>query len=76
MKDFVNQMRDSQFAISPNDNRYVNKGVLVGRYSDNLQVSILNCWARCGHWLYKSLTFFVLYDAYTGKKKIYLLKIS
>ena len=68
MKDFVNQMRDSQFAISPNENRYVNKGVLVGRYSDNLQVSILNCWARCDHWPYKSLTFFVLYDAYMGKR--------
>ena len=37
MKDFVIQIRDSQFAISSNDNRSENKGILVGKYSDNLQ---------------------------------------
>ena len=39
MKDYVNQMRDSQFAISRNENHSANTNVIVGRYSDSIQVS-------------------------------------
>ena len=41
MKDFTNQMRDSQFAISASDNDSYNKGIVIERFSDKPQVSWL-----------------------------------
>jgi len=37
MKDFTNQMRDSQFAISASDNDSYNKGIVIERFSDKPQ---------------------------------------
>merc|ERR1719447_2375590 len=34
MKDFTNQMRDSQFAISASDKDNLNKGIVIERFSD------------------------------------------
>ena len=39
MKDFTNQMRDSQFAISASDTENLNKGIVIERFSDKPQVS-------------------------------------
>ena len=38
MKDFVNQMRDSQFARTANDNNTNNRGLVVARFTDKIQV--------------------------------------
>ena len=40
MKDFVNHMRDSQFAVSSDKNKNVGAGVNVGRFSDAAEVSV------------------------------------
>jgi len=37
MKDYVNQMRDSQFAISRDEKQSADTNVIVGRYSDSIQ---------------------------------------
>ena len=42
MKDYVNQMRDSQFAISRDEKQSADTNqVIVGRYSDSIQVRFL-----------------------------------
>ena len=40
MKDFVNHMRDSQFAVSSDKNKNSGAGVNVGRFSDAAEVSV------------------------------------
>ena len=39
MKDFTNNMRDSQFAISANDKDNLSKGIVIERHSDKPHVS-------------------------------------
>ena len=39
MKDFTNQMKDSQFAINASDKDIHNKGIVMERFSDRPQVS-------------------------------------
>lgn len=41
MKDFVNHMRDSQFAIAANEKSEQSKGIVAGRYSEKFQVNLL-----------------------------------
>ena len=38
MKDFVNQMRDSQFSITASSSPSASKNILAGRHSDKVQV--------------------------------------
>ena len=39
MKDFTNNMRDSQFAISASDKDNLSKGIVIERHSDKPHVS-------------------------------------